>query len=691
MKITESVIQLNGGLDTRSTDGACGQGWFRLLYNVDGAEQYQMCCLSGWLRRMYDASCQNNQDLHDQMVDGQFYSLAYDQTTDSYTVQIGTAYPSIPIYQTFPEVTTELCDGSYYLGHTCRESVTFLKSVTAVSGARRLLAGTHSRLYVSDDSGGNWRILADGLGGACSPTQLCDCSPVRMTGATLGNFTVLTNNVDEVLFWQFDVGPDGCYHWSADYVQDLRTLAVSRAAGVCEFQGLLILWDVRMNGQDFPNRILWSDFNAPLLWVPGGESVAGFTDLALGERIIAIVPISAGLRVYTNQAIYDGRVVTDDRTLVFTERYRLKGGVTSNLPSFKNGIANCGDFHVFVGQQELFMMNSYDTSPQPYEWLHRASGVIFAGLPANRVNGTDFSALASVNRRACDNLICRWSGRYRAVIISWPTGSNVCPDASLWLWTDTSKASLVNYGFTEITEHLPDTGINWRDYLGQIGLCDPSDSLLDKEGLSCPATFSPVEYTGLWNATEDISQPMDPNSVSALFCEICLEDLCRVCDADTELVLASSSDKTLKQYTPGQYIREELESVSDTTFPTTDLGTYVQRPYSMLIQSDAQQPEGPSEKTFRATNVSYTAGEATTPPLLYGQAGGGWTPGCLEWETAEPIEMTCGESSAIQRGGRPSKFNFMTTGSWLGWRVTAPAADCCVINLSVRIEEGACW
>lgn len=691
MKIEESLATLNGGLDTRSADGACGPGWFRLLYNVNGAEQYEMCCFPGWQRRMYDAPCQNNQDLHDQMLDGQFYSIAHNSTYSGYTVQIGTAYPSIPIYQTFPDVTTEICEGLYHLGRNCRESVTFLKSVTAVSGARKLLAGTHSRLYVSDDNGGNWRILADGLGGACSPTQLCDCSPVRMTGATLGNFTVLTNNVDEVLYWEFDVGPDGCYHWSADYVADLRTLNVTRAAGVCEFQGLMILWDVRMDGVDFPNRILWSDFNGPLFWVPGGESVAGSSDLALGEKIIAIVPISGRIRVYTNQAIYDGTVVADERTLVFVERYRLKGGRTSNLPSFKNGIANCGDFHVFVGQQELFMMNSYDTAPQPYEWLHRASGVIFMGLPANRVISTDFPAMASVNRSACDNLICRWSGRYRAVIISWPTGNAVCPNTSLWLWTDTSKASLVDYGFTEICEHFPDISPSWREYMGMIGLCDPSTNLLDKEGVSCPTDFVPVTYTGLWNLTEDITLPMDPNSVAAQFCNVCMDDLCRICDADTELVMASASDKTLKQYTPGQFSREELVSSTDAIFPEIDLGTYVQKPYTMLIQSDAQMGGSPSEKTFRATMVSYTAGEATTPPLLYDQAGAGWSPGCLSWEVSDPVEMQCGGETATSRGGVPAKFNFISTGVWLAWRIIAPAADCCMINLAIRIEGGACW
>jgi hypothetical protein len=687
----EYSLALNGGLDTRSADGACGQGFFRMLLNVSGAEVFQMCSLGGWQRRGYTNACQNNSDLHDQQVESQVYSLPYDYTVDAYSVQIGTAYYQIPIYQSFPETTTELCDGTYYLGRTCREAVTFLKSVTSVTGSRRLLAGTHSRLYASDDAGGNWRIIADGLGGDCSPSNLCGCSSIRLQSATLGNFTILTNGVDEVLQWQFDTGPAGCYVWSADYVQELRELNVTRAAGVIESGGIVTLFDVRMDNQDFPNRMLWSDYNAPTSWIPGGESIAGFQDLALGEKIIAIIPIGGRDRVYTNQAIYNRQLVADERTYVFTEIYRLKGGVTSNLPAFRNGIANCGDFHVWVSQDDIYMMADYDTKPQLSDWMHRAGGVIFNGIRSQWVKGTEIPARSGVNRRACDQLIARWSGREKCVIISWPTGSNVCPDLSLFLWPDTTKASVVDYGFTEAVEHQPDTALSWRDYFGLIGLCDPAEYLLEKEGASCPTAFVPVEYVGLWNATEDTTLPMDPNSVAAVFCDVCMTDLCKQCDADTTLVLASASDKTLKEFTPDQFVREELTDQVNAAFPEASLGVYELRPYSVLLQTDASQPEGPAERTFRAGLVGYSVDDSTSPPILYMHSGGGWTPGCLEWEIADGVAMECGANTPTTRGGQPAKYSFMTSGAWLAFRLVTEANAFCLINIAYRIEGSRCW
>lgn len=691
MTTKEYSVQLNGGLDTRSADGACGSGWFRLLWNVDGGEQFQMCCLGGWQRRLAGASCVNNQDLHDQMVETGTYGLPYTITRDGYSLFIGTAYYEIPIYQNFPSLSTEECAGLYYLDRSCREAITFAKSVTSVSGSRRLLAGTHSRLYASDDAGGNWRVIADGLGGSCSPENLCTCSDIRMMGATLGNYTLLTNNTDEVLFWQFDVGPAGCYGWSADYVQELRELNVSRAAGVTIFQGIAILWDIRMDNAEYPNRMLWSDYNAPLSWIPGGESIAGFLDLALGERILTCIPMGGRLRVITNQAIYMGQVVQDERVLVFTEVYRLQGGITSNLPAFRNAIANCGNFQVWVGQDDLYLMSEYDTSPQTFDWLHRAGGAIFRGVPEHWVKNSAVSSYLPVNRRACNQVIARWSGAQKCVIISWPTGTSICPDLSLFIWPETHKASLVDYGFTEAVEHQNSSAVSWRDYMAQIGLCDPTDFLMPKEGESCPVEFVPREFSGLWNATEDTSQPMDPNSWAAVFCGVCMADLCKQCEADISLVLASASDKTLKEFTPGQYYREELVGQTDEPFPEPNLGEYVQNSYPVLIQADAAQQEGPSEKLFRAMLVAYTVADATVPPVLVGAVGGGWTPGCLEWEVSEGIPMECGVLDGVKRGGVPAKFSFMTTGSWLAWRLTTSSADFCAINLSYRLETGVCW
>lgn len=84
-----------------------------------------------------------------------------------------------------------------------------------------------------------------------------------MQGATLGNTTVLVNNVDPVMLWEFDSSVAGCNQWAADYVTELLALGVRTAEFVCEFQGFIFIANVIMDGVRIRNRILWSDFNAP--------------------------------------------------------------------------------------------------------------------------------------------------------------------------------------------------------------------------------------------------------------------------------------------------------------------------------------------------------------------------------------------------------------------------------------------
>lgn len=649
--------QLSGGLDTRSAPGAAGAGYFSFLQSVDGAEINQTCALGGWRRRGYSASCANNRDLHDQMLGGQTYGLDYG--------------------------TYGYCYDGYMLGNNCRESITFLRSITGVDTTRRLMAGTRTRLYVSDDQGGNWRILADGLSSGCEAD--CDCSPFRFSAGTLGNITVLANGVDEVLYWQFDTGPEGCYGWSADYVQELRDLNVTYVAGVVEFGGFMIAWGPRMDNEDIPYRFLWSDYNAPLSWIPGGESIAGFQDLALGETIIAWMPIGVGQsRIYTNRAIYAARVVSDDRTFEVLPLYELRAGGPS-LPQFQHQICSKGGTHYYLGEDELYELAEYDKEPRPSDWLHRASGMIFRG--ATDLMG---NAIPSINQNAFDRAVVRYSTVRRMVIVSWPSGISICPDRSLFLWPETTKATYVDYGFNDLEEHQDNQQMSWRDYMGLLGICDPADSLLEKEGVSCPTEFTPVVYDGLWNATEDTSLPMSPDSWSARFCGICMADLCSASKVQTKLLMVSASDKTIKEFTPDSFVREELIELGEADFPEIAEATYEVYQYTVGIQAAAEKREGAKEKTFRHILAGYSSAESDSPPMLYASTGAGWTPGCLNWEEARPIAMECGDAVPNRRPGKPAKFNFWNSGVWTAWQMWALSHQFCIISIDYQLEEKTC-
>jgi hypothetical protein len=158
---------------------------------------------------------------------------------------------------------------------------------------------------------------------------------------------------------------------------------VSTAEFVVEFQGFMFIGNVVMDGIRIKNRILWSGFNDPLQWIPGGESLAAFQDLGSSETIVGMKTIGGKIRVYTDKAIYDGVLVGDSTLaqagLVFAFKEVYRG---TAVPKFKNTLIATKNHHYFLGEDEIYRMAEYDTEPTAFEWMHRACGAIFEGTPA---------------------------------------------------------------------------------------------------------------------------------------------------------------------------------------------------------------------------------------------------------------------------------------------------------------------
>jgi hypothetical protein len=557
---------LNGYMDTRSPAGTRDPSVFRLVVNMDGSEAISYCRLGGWRRLSYQDSCYLNQDLHDQMLCGQTYSLNDSYTVEGYTVFLGTTYGSCqattvpgytlvqgvgdycgyapyapfpqqqvigspficnqfigwpyytaptpltngtgkntweveartnpsswengkllvtlswwsdsygpgeetqeipnqspdilthvfefcipqdavnvqvalsfgdildgptdttvecepaptewpcvtegpdfyrlstyslctaeeipgytqitcdgtanPIYQDFPKEQIDYCRGMFLLGRQCREAITLLYSFKSRSGSRRLIAGTMSRLYVNNERGGNWRILADNLGGACHKDEDCECSPKRCTVAQLGDIVIFTNGIDPVLVWTHDEGPEGCFNWSADYLPDLLALNITTARVCGAYQGFLFIGDVTADNERLSSRLHWCDFNNPLHWAPGGESLAGFQDFGRGETILSIQPIGGKIRVYTDKAVYDGIIVADSRLFSFQEVYR-----GDRVPIFRHSLVNTGEAHYFLGENAVFRMAEYDREPTPFDWMNLSAGPSMLGWTTDSLRG----------------------------------------------------------------------------------------------------------------------------------------------------------------------------------------------------------------------------------------------------------------------------------------------------------------
>jgi len=697
---------LNGALDTRSPSGTLDFATWRLLLNVDGKERSGLCRMGGFRKYLGSEDCFLNADLHDQLLTGQTYYESYSSTmggtwtisgTTTGIVGYGSGY-DLPIWSRTPDMTEDYCGTTYYtLGRTCKESITLLHSFSNATKDRKLIAATKSRVYVSDESGSNWRILADGLGGDChSPTD-CTCSPHRFTAASLGNTVLLANGTDYVLGWENDTAPAGCASWSAEYVQELLQLNIDSAEIVQSWSGFAFLAGIRADGEYLPGRLIWSDYNDPYSWIPGQESNAGFHDFGAGERILVVEPIGGRLRVYTSQAIYD-LTVSANADLVFNVQEIYRG---PHVPIYRFSVVNTGKAHFYLSEDTAFVMAEYDREPTSYEWLHRAVGVIYNGLPDSWVSGVDdkLPGFSRIDRTQCNLVTGGFDSKNRAVWWSWVgEEEGGCPFMSMVVWPERQKASLFDHGFTAFTSHRPDLGETLRDFLGREGLCDPSENLIAKQGAPCDLSFTDAGFTCLWNATEDPSLPMDEGAFFEVLCDTCIEDLCLDCDTGIRFLMASATDKAIKEYDPTIFYREMLATAAPATFPEAAVATYTQDGYTTLIQGDAYRYKSDSDKVFRQLSFNFVAAEQTVPSNLYGEAGYGMQPDCLQWEMdSTPIQLDCvdnGQFADGQRQGEVPSFNFFAQGSFLAYRVwvTGTGGQFCAASLTAKIQAiGNCW
>src|SRR6185295_17518949 len=138
--------------------------------------------------------------------------------------------PYVGIYDPVFGYTSDYCGDVPLLRSGCREAITYLAEFRSPRNFRKLLPGTKSRLYALNERTGNWRILADGLGGTVDPALDCaGCSQRRFLSAQLDSIMVFTNEFDPPLYWYFDDSAqpgDGsnCDLWSARPIPDLQDL-----------------------------------------------------------------------------------------------------------------------------------------------------------------------------------------------------------------------------------------------------------------------------------------------------------------------------------------------------------------------------------------------------------------------------------------------------------------------------------
>lgn len=611
-------------------------------------------------------------------VDPGSFEICRGTIVPGYTVPGYGAGDPVPHYTSAYSYTADYCGEYPYLrAHNCREAITLLFEAVSVAGRRKLLAGTKSRLYVLNERSGNWRILLDGQGGDFQPDDNCGCAKRRFKVAQVGNILLITNDFDPVMTWEIDAGPSGCDLWSAEFVPDLQGLGIQKAAVVASWQGFAFLANVQVDNERHASRIYWSDNNDPRTWAPGGGSVAGFVDLGLGERVVAISPVGGQLRVYTTRgdqkAIYDVTIVGGDQILNFNEIYRGPDGL-----EYENSLVNTGGSHVWLASSGIMVLGEYDRTPQRIEWIYKADGVFYNGVPGEWLRDFEgLSGFGAVNKARCENVIGGYNSEKKQIWFSWPTDDNVCANMSLVLNPPYSAATLVDSGFSAFCVYRPDYTTALRDFLAEFGGCDPADFIVTKEGQ--PLEITPGDApTYLFNFEEDPSLPSDPDSVCYSLTGVNIDDLCQSCGVAAVFVMASTTDKCLKEFTPQQYYRETYVEAGEIYPCQSDVeAAYELNGYASLLQSDASDFKIKPDKLISKVVIEFVAEAQTSPSKLYCQIATGAQSECLSWDSsARPQLLECLTSrtrgqhkSRNTRADSLASYHFHRRGGYISWRL----------------------
>jgi len=566
--------------------------------------------------------------------------------------------------------------GSYpYYHETCKEHITFLGSIGSPDGDRTLVAGTKSRLYAFNQNFGNWRIVADGMGSSLDSSEDCDsCPQERWMGAVVGNVMVLTNDYNSVMAYNPLSTPSGCAAWRASVIDDLETLNVLSAGVVGAWKEFAFLADVYQDGARRRNRILWSDYGDPYTWIPDDDNLAGFQDLSTDETILRIEGLNDYLFIYTDKAIYRAALVqtSGSASFLFEEIFRGEEGSLQ----YKFAFANTGEAHYYWSQNRLVKMTSMDKRPQEPLVLRLCSNSIFEGLSSEEFS---FSGL---NQDACHNFVGGFNPQQKEVWFSWPTGSNTCANMSM----------VINVSPGEEGVDFVDSGFNafhWFDgrrqksvmeWLEDLQVCERSETLtgLSKEGppytLESDTFDDPVQC--ILNPTEDENLAPSSDSLCAAIEDIWLRDICEKCDTLSRFVMASSTDKALKEYADSAFYREELEG-----------GAYVLNGYDTILESGLSDEGIDDDKKIRSFAMSGTAAVQTTPNYIYGYIGTGPSPECIDWEQlkfydddcdtlTEAISLSCfsdySDDEREDEGLRRDSFAYwpaVRRGRFYGWRI----------------------
>ena len=589
------------------------------------------------------------------------YSFLYTSCPVAYDPSDFPGYPygsRFPIYNPVFGYDYVYCGHELHLRQGCREAVTMLNEIVTAEG-RKLVAATMSRIYEFNQSAGNWRVLADGLGNAGYTAAQCTCNDVRGVSATMGVYMLFTNNVDPPAIYLLGDESSGCNLNSFQTITDLVALGIDRAGGVVVWKGFSIFFDLTENGSRFSGDVIWSDLEDPNAFIESDTSFAGRATVAVGETILAAAPIGNWLILYTDKSIIRVTLVGGDDVFNFERIYT--GG---NALKYKFSLVNGGDFHLYLGESDIYLFTQFDTRPINAAWITKAAGFIFNGIIE------DDATYESINKEACNLVTGGWSEEKHEAFLSWPTGNNICPNVTLRMNMKFNTADLLDHGFTSFLTFYKDERPTVGQWLEDMGICPRGSKVATgfKDGHVCSGTEAAVANPPLFlrNETENPNLPVDSHSLCARLAGRTLDDFCEDCSVEATFIAASAEDFTLKQLEDDIYYREMLGGNIEAYGGYSCHGEFYHFVgYDTVFQEGSEPYKTGDEKMIKRVMVEAEPLPQSSPSPIECEVAYGNQPSCMTWVPTRSLDFECqSDKTAAQHvadNTRPDGvFNFPT-------------------------------
>ena len=298
-----------------------------------------------------------------------------------------------------------------------------------------------------------------------------------------------------------------------------------------------------------------------------------------------------------------------------------------------------------------------------------------------------------------------YNPRTKELFFSWRSdrdSSTSCgpqPDRTIVFNLEYGHASYMDHGFTAMVNYQSYNQMSLRDFMIEAiasdkSICECDDSLGDimQGSPYVMGAAGSGQFPTVWNAAENTGTAMDNTSLCGALGSKRFEDFCEDGTEGSVFVMASSSDKCLKQYET-EYFKRDLYN------NTTEV--YTSSNYESILESGAIHFDTDDEKMLQRITLEYSGvtSDVVTAAMKFGKAN---QPDLLlsgsSHTTLTGVELLNYQSSAstsdiegnLISPDDKAYFNNYTRGRYIGYQLKLTGAGPATISrltLSSRLAE----